>query len=158
MNENYEITFSAAPSDEDLQALQKGIEAFTENHIGEDDRRELAFFLKDDQGTVFGGVKGSYGNYGWLWIDTLWVSEELRGKGYGTKLMTRIENEAMSNGCTNAYLNSFSFQAVEFYKKIGYSVFGEMKDFPVGHSVNSLSKQLGALCDLIPQMRKSVRK
>jgi GNAT superfamily N-acetyltransferase len=142
MKINYEITFSAAPSEEDLQALQDGIEAFTEAHIGEDNRRELTFFIKDDRGIVLGGVKGSYGNYGWLWIDILWVSEELRGKGYGTKLMTRIENEAAKNGCTNAYLNSFSFQAVEFYKKIGYTVFGEMKDFPAGYSVSSLSKKL----------------
>lgn len=148
MNKNYQITFSAAPADEDLQALQKGIESFTESHIGEDNRRDLAFFIKDDQGTVVGGVKGSYGNYGWLWIDTLWVSEELRGKGYGTKLMTRIENEAVKNGCTNAYLNSFSFQAVEFYKKIGYIVFGVMKDFPPGHSVSSLSKNLAASASL----------
>ena len=46
------------------------------------------------------------------------------------QLMAKIEEEAKKNGCTNAYLNSFSFHAVEFYKKIGYRVFGELKDFP----------------------------
>ena len=52
------------------------------------------------------------------------------------------EEEAKKNGCTNAYLNSFSFQGVEFYKKIGYRVFGEMENFPLGHSVCSLTKKL----------------
>ncbi|MGY8769167.1 MAG: GNAT family N-acetyltransferase [Pirellulales bacterium] len=139
---NYEITFNEDSSADDLQALQDSYQAFTEAQIGKDDRREIAFFIKDGQGSVLGGVKGSYGNLGWLWVDVLWVSEELRGKGYGAKLMTQIEEEAKKNGCTNVYLNSFSFQAAEFYKKIGYRVYGELKDFPVGHSVCSLTKTL----------------
>lgn len=139
---NYEITFNADPSDDDLRVIEDGYQALTEAQIGKEDRREIAFFIRNDQGSVVGGVKGGYGNYGWLWIGMLWVSEELRGKGFGVKLMASIEEEAKKNGCTNAYLNSFSFQAVEFYKKIGYRVFGEMKDFPLGHSVCSLTKKL----------------
>ena len=138
----YEITFNEDPPDEDLQALRDGYQAFTEAQIGKEDRREIAFFIRDGQGSVIGGVEGCYSNYGWLWIGLLWVSEELRGKGYGVKLMASIEEEAKRNGCTNAYLNSFSFQGVEFYKKIGYRVFGEMEDFPPGHSVCSLTKRL----------------
>ena len=139
---NYEITFNKDPADEDIRAIQAGYEAFTEARIGAEDRQDVAFFLRDDQGAVVGGVKGSYGNYGWLWIDLLWVSEELRGQGYGTKLMAAIEQEAQKFGCANAYLNSFSFQAVEFYQKIGYRVFGELENFPPGHRVCSLTKAL----------------
>ncbi len=139
---NYAITLDVDPSEDDLRALQDGYEAFTEAQIGKDDRREIAFFVRDSKGSVIGGVKGSYGNYGWLWIDLLWVSEELRGQGYGRKLMTDIEEEAKKGGCRNAYLNSFSFQAVGFYQKLGYRVFGEMEDFPPGHSVSCLTKAL----------------
>lgn len=139
---DYEITFSEDPADEDLQAIQKGYDTFTEAQIGEEGRREIAFFIRDDSGSVVGGVKGIYSNYGWLWIGLLYVSEELRGKGYGAQLMTRIEDEAKKNGCTNAYLNSFSFQAVGFYKEIGYRIYGELKDFPPGHSVCAMTKAL----------------
>ena len=139
---NYKIAFKEDPSDADLQALRDGYAAFTEAQIGKEDRREIAFFIRDAPGAVIGGVKGSYSNYEWLWIDLLWVSSEHRGIGYGASLMAHIEEEAKRNGCSNAYLNSFSFQAVEFYKKIGYRVFGEMKDFPPGHSVCCLSKKL----------------
>lgn len=140
---NCEITFSEAPAQEDLQSLEEGIIAFTEAHIGKDDRRELAFFLKDEDGIVQGGVKGSYGNYGWLWVDTLWVTESLRGNGYGTSLMNSIENEAIRNGCSHAYLNTFSFQGLEFYQKCGFKVYGELENFPPGNSVFSMTKQLG---------------
>lgn len=139
---NYDITFNEDPSDDDLKSLEDGYQAFTEAQIGKEDRRDIAFFLRDEQGSVVGGVRGCYSDYGWLWIGLLWVSDELRGKGYGVKLMTKIEEEAKKNKCTNAYLNSFSFQAVEFYKKIGYRVFGELENFPPGHSVCSLTKKL----------------
>ena len=116
---NHEITFIEDPSDEDLQVIRDAYKDFTETQIGKEERREIAFFIRGGQGAVVGGVKGGYGNYGWLWIELLWVSEEVRGKGYGAKLMANIEEEAKKSGCTNAYLNSFSFQAVGFYKKIG---------------------------------------
>lgn len=139
---NCKITFNEDPSDDDLQALQKGYAEFTEPQLGKEGRRDIAFFVRDARGCVIGGVSGCYSNYGWLWIGLLWVSAEIRGKGYGLKLMANIEDEARKNGCTNAYLNSFSFQAVDFYKKMGYRVFGELKDFPPGHSVRSLTKKL----------------
>ena len=139
---NHEITFSEDPPDGDLQTLQDGYRAFTEEQIGKEDRREIAFFVRDRDGSVVGGVKGGFGNYGWLWIDLLWVSEEFRGQGYGAKLMAHIEEEARKGGCTNAYLNSFSFQAVDFYRKMGYRIFGEMENFPPGHRVCCLTKAL----------------
>ena len=138
----YEITFSDAPAREDLLAIEEGYAAFTRSQVGEADRREVAFFLRDANGSVVGGVKGEYSNYGWLWVGILWVSDELRGRGYGTRLMGQIEQEAKRNGCTNVYLNSFSFQAVDFYKKLGYRVFGELEEFPPGHRVCSLTKEL----------------
>ncbi len=139
----YEITFTENPHEDDLRVLHDSYVAFTEAQIGKEDRRKIACFLRDENGRVVGGVQGGFGNYGWLWVGLLWVSGELRGKGYGSQLMARIESEAEKSGCSDVYLNSFSFQGVEFYKKIGYRVFGEMKDFPPGHSVFSLTKKLG---------------
>lgn len=138
----YEIAFQENPAAHELQVLANGIDRFTESHIGPDDRRELVFFLRDADGSIVGGVQGSHGNYGWLWIGTLWVSEKIRGSGHGTHLMNRIEEEAVKNGCTNSYLNTFGFSAAEFYKKRGYKIFGELEDFPVGHSVYCLRKRL----------------
>ena len=55
-----------------------------------------------------GGVQGNYDNFSWLWIDSLWVSESLRGQGFGIKLLNKIETIAMENGSKNSHLTIFS--------------------------------------------------
>jgi len=52
------------------------------------------------------------------------------------------EDEARHRGAKNAYLDTFSFQAPDFYKKHGYRVFGELQDFPPGHQRHFLTKRL----------------
>ena len=80
--------------------------------------------------------------WNWLYIDLLWVKDDLRGRGFGRRLMMIAENEARQQGAKNAYLDTFSFQAPDFYKKLGYEVFGELPDYPVGHQRFFLTKQL----------------
>jgi len=72
----------------------------------------------------------------------MWVKEELRGRGYGHRLLTMAEEEARQRGAKNAYLDTFGFQAPDFYKQHGYQVFGELEDFPAGHRRYFLRKQL----------------
>lgn len=138
----YEITFEENPADEEIQILGEGIEQYTESKFGSRGNKPLTFFLRDDVGSIVGGVHGNYGEWGWLYISTLWVSERVRGSGYGTLLMQHIEGAAIKDGCTNAYLDTFSFQAPEFYQKLGYTIFAELEDFPAGHSRCFLRKRL----------------
>jgi N-acetylglutamate synthase-like GNAT family acetyltransferase len=72
----------------------------------------------------------------------LWVKDELRGRGYGHRLLTLAEHKARQRGAKNAYLDTFSFQAPNFYKQHGYQVFGELQDYPPGHQRYFLTKQL----------------
>jgi len=52
------------------------------------------------------------------------------------------EVEARKRGARYAYLDTFDFQAPEFYKKYGYEVFGVLEDFPSGHTRYFMKKQL----------------
>ena len=70
------------------------------------------------------------------------IKEELRGQGFGHRLLTLAEDEARHRGAKKAHLDTFSFQAPDFYKQHGYEVFGELQDFPPGHQRYFLSKQL----------------
>ncbi|MEJ7849231.1 MAG: GNAT family N-acetyltransferase [Pyrinomonadaceae bacterium] len=139
---NYEITLEENPSDDELNILRNGLAEYAFGLFGETSVADVTFFLRDESGVIVGGVHGNYGSFGWMYVDTLWVSERLRGKDYGTRLINLIEDAALKKGCTQAYLNTFSFQAPEFYKKLGYTVFAELEDFPAGHSRVFMRKRL----------------
>ena len=135
-----QITLETPPAKEDLATLRKGLEEHGRAAVGESWIKDLAYFLRDESGQVRGGVFGNCGSFGWLYVDTLWVDESLRGQGFGAQLMAAIEAEARSRSCSHAYLSTFSFQAGEFYKKLGYTEFGRLPDFPPGHSRLFLKK------------------
>ena len=90
---------------------------------------------------IAGGIIGET-YWQWLYVDLLWVSEAFRGQGYGDALLAAAEQEAINRECQYAYLNTFSFQAPEFYQKRGYVIFGELPDFPQGHKRYFLKKEL----------------
>jgi len=139
------MTYRITPEDdakpEDIEILIDGLKSFNRAKISDQRREELTFFLRDAEGSIVGGVHGNNG-WGWLYIRILWVSETARGSGYGTALMQKAEREALNRGCRNIYLDTFSFQAVDFYLKLGYTIYGELEDFPPGHKRVFLRKTL----------------
>ena len=140
----YEITFEEKPLDEDVRVLEQGLFDHGRPLFGEPQIGKAAFFIRDEKREIVGGIYGNYGAFGWLYVDTLWVAENLRGRGFGAHLMALIEDHCVKAGCTDAFLNTFSFQAPEFYKKLGYTVFGQLENFPAGHSRLFLRKKLVA--------------
>ena len=139
--ESCKIEMPETPGGEDIAALGAGLHAFNMERVGYSDFKGLTLLLRDADGAVCGGLVGnSYWN--WLYVDTLWVAEASRGEGYGAKLLGEAEAEAIRRGCKNVYLDTFDFQAPEFYKNQGYKVFGELPDFADGHTRYFLTKRL----------------
>ena len=68
-----------------------------------------------------------------LFVDILAIDEKYYNNGLGSKLLSHVENEAKKLGSTLAYLDTFVFQAKDFYLKPGYEVFGVLDDCPKGH-------------------------
>ncbi len=141
MDEAYQIVYVEDPEDPAWGIIGRGIHAFNAQQAGEHQSQRLCFVLRGADEVVVGGVIGELG-WGWVHIDLLWISEGLRGRGYGHRLLLRIEDEARQRGAKNVYLDTFSFQAPDFYKRHGYQVFGELQDFPTGHQRYFLQKQL----------------
>ena len=75
-------------------------------------------------------------------IDAFWINEKDRGKGLGSKILKQAEDEAVRRGCKFAHLDSHDFQAIEFYKKNGYEIVGELQELPENHNRYLLKKQL----------------
>ena len=71
------------------------------------------------------------------------VGEGCRRKGLGTRLLAEAEAEAARRGCIGVHLETTSFRALPFYRKQGYTVFGELEDCPPGHTCFLLRKSLG---------------
>ncbi|MDQ1143849.1 ribosomal protein S18 acetylase RimI-like enzyme [Bacillus sp. SORGH_AS 510] len=67
-----------------------------------------------------------------FFVDVLWVDESLRGQGKGQELIQIAETFAREKGCTLMRLETFSFQAPEFYKKLGFKEIGKLDNFPKG--------------------------
>ena len=89
----------------------------------------IGVFLEDDTCRKLAGLTGeTFGN--WLCIRFLFVSEALRGKGIGRRLLTAAEMEAKKRGCKYAFVDTFSFQAPEFYKKHGYREVFTLEEYP----------------------------
>ena len=136
---DYMISMDDPPSEADIRNLIRGLVAYNDTQAEQENWQGLAIFVRDDQGEMVGGLDG-YTHLGWLFISHLWVAESLRGQGYGTELVARAEHEAVTRGCRQAYLNTFDFQALGFYRKLGYQVFGILEDFPRGHTRYFLRK------------------
>lgn len=102
----------------------------------------MDYVLKDAQGNIMAGILSYV--YGWfiLYINVLFVDEKYRHQGLGAKLLNRVEEEAKALGTTLAHLDTFEFQAKDFYIKMGYQIFGVLEDCPLGHKRYYLKKSL----------------
>jgi len=118
-----------------------GISAFNAQQAGDDDGRNLCFVIRSARGEICGGVIGAT-YWDWLYINLMWIREDLRGQGYGARLLALAEEEGLRRGARQSHLDTFSVQALEFYRKFGYQVFGQLENFPAGHTRYFLSKDL----------------
>lgn len=125
--------------------LRQRVQTMVDHHniasTGQADWYPVAFFLRDEAGEVLGGLLGEIWA-GWLHIRTLALAAPARGQGFGRELMQRAERYARERGCTNAFLDTFSFQARPFYEKLGYRVFGVLENHPAGHQHFFMTKRL----------------
>jgi GNAT superfamily N-acetyltransferase len=119
------VVLEDEPSEADVEVLPWALEAFNESRWPKHQPwKPLAVFARDGE-TLVGGLAGeTYA--GWLFIRYLWVAEGLRASGVGRRLMAAAEARALERGSHSAFVDTFSFQAPLFYRKLGYEVFGEL--------------------------------
>ena len=135
------ITIDHTPSDEDAQAVEQGLRAHNARFFGPRDHRPLSFVLRDADGTVRGGLIAETSR-GWLSVDTLWIDEALRGKGWGGRLLDMAEQEAVARGCRRALLDAWDGIAAPFYLHRGYHEVGRIRGGVTGYDYVYLVKEL----------------
>lgn len=126
-----QIIVAAAPSAEDRAAILEPLIAYNRKQAGSGNATPLALLVKDDSGETIGGLWGK-SVYDWLFVEYLAVPDQFRGQDLGTALLKQAEDIARDRGCAGVWLDTYSFQAPEFYRKQGYELFGTLPDHPRG--------------------------
>jgi GNAT superfamily N-acetyltransferase len=135
------LSIQENPDWQDVHFLDDRLYEYNAAQTGISDGRLLAIFLRNPQNEIIAGL------YGWTWggcceVDKLWVHADWRGKGLGTRLMTAAEEEARQRGATQMVLSTHSFQAPNFYFRLGFERIGCFEDYPAGHQNIFFRKRL----------------
>jgi ribosomal protein S18 acetylase RimI-like enzyme len=138
---NVSIDTTQDPAPEDVRQVIQGLVSFNVQHAGPEDWQKLAAFVRDSNGNILGGVVGEK-HWNWLFVSHLWLVDELRRQGIGQGLMARLETMAVASGCDAVHLDTYDFQALGFYERLGFRLFGELADCPTDHSRYFLWKPL----------------
>lgn len=98
--------------------------------------------VTDDNGNIIAGCNAAVTIWNTAMIEILWVAEPYRRQGIGTELLGSVEQEMKGLGCNVIQLDTFDFQAKDFYLKNGYTVFGTLENCPKGHCRYYMKKDL----------------
>lgn len=134
-----EVALDANITAETWQHVIDGLVAFNESKTGPARHKNVSALARRGEDVV-GGAFG-YTNWDWVFIAQLWVADEVREKGIGRRLLALIEEAAREHGCRHAHVDTFSFQALSFYERLGYRVFGRIENYPPGHTRYFLEKR-----------------
>ena len=110
-------------------------------------KQEVSFLwinrvIKDKNGEIIAGILSKMYCWNCLYIDVLWVKEEYRKDGLGSKLLKEVEKIAKEKGCYLIHLDTFDFQAKDFYIKYGYEIFGTLDECPQEHKRYFMKKSI----------------
>ncbi|SEN01670.1 Acetyltransferase (GNAT) family protein [Pseudomonas sp. ok272] len=126
------IELSLAPTAEERLAILEPLRAYNIAKAGDGQYQQIALLVRDEHSDeVVGGLFARL-FYHWLYIDLLSVPEQLRGQGIGSQLMHKIEAQARQHSCIGMYLDTFDFQAPDFYRRHGFIEVGQIADYPPG--------------------------
>ena len=98
----------------------------------------LTLVLHDGAGQPAGGLQARIAHR-WLFVESLFVPEPLRHQGQGRALVLQAEQFARDHACIGLWLDTFT--ARPFYEKLGYTIFGQLQDHPLGHTQFWLQKR-----------------
>ena len=137
----FAVSVTTTPTEAELATIQHGLTSFNEAAVGPGNRTALAVVVRDGSGAIVAGISG-FTAWGWLFTQWLWVAESARGNGLAGDMLLAAEDEARRRGCHGAWIDTFNPVALKTYQRVGYTPFGELKDFPVGRTRTFLQKSL----------------
>lgn len=128
-------------NDDDADIILKDIDTYSEAYVPKYENAGFYKKLVDKDGRFTAGViadvhKGAYG-----YVEALFVEEALRHQGLGTCLLKKAEDFAKTKGALMVMTRAGDWN-VDFFRKNGYLLRGELKDVPKGHNSYELYKNI----------------
>lgn len=118
-------------ADAETEFIRQSLADFNETQAGGMDCRSLQVILRNDHDEIVGGLLG-WTLWSWLHVDSLWVADSMRHRGWGSRILQAAEREARERGCELSDVDTFNFQALAFYEKAGYQRFGTLEGIGKG--------------------------
>ena len=136
---NFRITNDGNQSD--IDEIHNMLRSYNLSQREKAENIPLGVYYEDETGKKLAGLTGkTFGN--WLCINYLFVSENLRNQGIGSKIIISAENEARNRGCKYVFVDTFSFQAPAFYEKLGYRCVFSLTNYPYTEERHYYIKEL----------------
>ena len=133
------------PTEEEVRfgmPLGRRLREFNYKHVGEyPEALSIWLNAKDEKGTTVGGIRGVVVLY-WLRLELLWVEESARGQGVGTSLLSEAEAKARELGAKNSGVETFEWQAPDFYKRHGYMELSRIENYVASQYLSFMRKAL----------------
>jgi GNAT superfamily N-acetyltransferase len=132
------------PTPEEVRSGELGLKLRHYNYgfVGEyPEQQYIRLDARDENGRLLGGFRSFVFLY-WLNVEVLFVEEDARGTGLGSRLLAEAERRAIALGAKNAKLDTFEWQARAFYLKHGYEEFGRIDDYASGFYLAYMKKSL----------------
>lgn len=130
-----------ATSDE-AEILNKMLDAFNARALAlQGPVEELENYVFKDKDVIVAGVRVCFYFDSCMVINLLFIDEPYRGQGLGSQLIRHAEEQARARGIQLSHVDTFEFQAKDFYVDQGYEVFGVL-DCPGGHQRYYLKKDI----------------
>lgn len=127
---NYQVDRQLNKDDE--ARVKAGFALYARQEIGAA-RETHDWVLRDDAGLCIGHLQLiEVGQEGY--IKMLWVDENYRGQKLGMRLIDLVEEYARQQGYSKLWVDTYAYQAPEFYLKCGFKKICEVPEYQAGHA------------------------
>jgi len=120
-------------NEEQVEDIETRLSLFDENYI----TYKMDGCIRigaEDQGRLIAGLDACITAFKILYVSTVFVDEEYRRKGIGTRLIREMEKRAAAMGVNTIRLDTFNWQGKEFYEALGYQCAGHYDNAEDGYS------------------------
>jgi GNAT superfamily N-acetyltransferase len=120
-SKKYKIIIDDVKPDNIKPILQEGLRNFNFPFFGPYELQKVAIYINNSVSEVIAGVYGFImQKHKTMRLELVWVHEDYRNCGIGTKLFKKIEEYALSKKCEFIQVSTMEFQGNGFYQKMGY--------------------------------------